>query len=415
MKKLNLFFLLLLSVIILSACGNAITYGTLLDESEPEKKLTLMVYMAADNDLEAYAVENLKQMEQASFNDVNVLVLFDRAEGYDETNGNWTDTRLFEVQHDSSNGIDIISKRLSCPSLGLSADNATELDMAKPMVLMNFIQFCKTNYKAEKYALIIWGHGTGWRAFAVDDRTDSYMSVQELGNSVRGKGLCVIGFDTCFGGVMENVYELKDCAEYTVASPCVTPSSGWNYKTLLEKLSSQNASSLNIAKAMNQSASSIKPTIFDNSKMESLMEAFEDFSKELSQSINSAQSRTEVYNALFSSKSYSHSTYPCDMFLDIYSMAALYKQSSNATLAGSAQTLQSAVEQISSEGSSKAISVLFIPLSGRNTVALSHSEDYVKDSSRSWQCKFIKESEWWVPTRERNSDSLLDKLFYKVY
>ena len=72
-------------------------------------KLTLVVYMAADNDLETHAIANLKDMEHADFNDINVLVLLDRAEGFDETNGNWTDTRLFEISHDETNSYTLIS------------------------------------------------------------------------------------------------------------------------------------------------------------------------------------------------------------------------------------------------------------------------------------------------------------------
>ena len=96
---------------------------------EEPKKLTLLVYMAADNDLERYALQNLKALEQADFYRINVLVLLDRAENYDETNENWTDTRLFEVMHDNTNGNSIVSKRLDCPPLGLSKDSPSELDM----------------------------------------------------------------------------------------------------------------------------------------------------------------------------------------------------------------------------------------------------------------------------------------------
>ena len=42
----------------------------------------------------------------------------------------------------------------------------------------------------------------------------------------------------------------------------------------------------------------------------------------------------------------------------------------------------------------------------------SMTQDYVKDSERIDQCAFIKESLWWVPTKNGNSGSLLDKLFY---
>ena len=88
-------------------------------EPEPEKELTLLVYMAADNDLESHALRNLKEMEHACFDNMNVLVLLDRCDAYDETNDNWTDTRLFEVLHDDTNGSTIVSKRLDCPPLGI--------------------------------------------------------------------------------------------------------------------------------------------------------------------------------------------------------------------------------------------------------------------------------------------------------
>ena len=60
------------------------------------KKMTLLIYMAADNDLECYAIQNHKEMEHSDFENMKVLVLLDRAQDYDETNDAWTDTRLFE-------------------------------------------------------------------------------------------------------------------------------------------------------------------------------------------------------------------------------------------------------------------------------------------------------------------------------
>ena len=134
------------------------------DNTKQAKKLTLLVYMAADNDLERHTIKNLKALEQADFDGINILVLLDRSEGYDETNDNWTDTRLFEVSHDSTNGASIVSKRIDCPPLGISKTTNVELDMGNYNVLRSFIDFAKANYSAEKYALIIWGHGTGWRS-----------------------------------------------------------------------------------------------------------------------------------------------------------------------------------------------------------------------------------------------------------
>ncbi len=395
-----------------------------MQEMPDPPKLTIVVYMAADNDLESYAIQNLKAMEHADFGKMNVLVLLDRSTGFDETNGDWTDTRLFELIHDETDSNIIVSKRISCPPLGLSNKVETELDMGNPSVLWNLMNYARNNYESEKYALIIWGHGTGWRysnlnnsrAVAIDDRSGSYMSVHDLGRALRNQGLSVIGFDTCFGGVFENVYELKNHAEYTVASPGITPSSGWDYTTLLEDISQSYFSSKEIAEIM-ADCSLVNSTIFNNQKLYSLMNDIEEFSKALAATINNSSTRNTVYSKLISTKSYSYIQYPCDMYLDIYSMAANYKSSSDSSLSSAAKKLQKTVNSAArtTNTTNAEIGIHFIPKNGPNTTAGYHSSDYIKDVDNADQCLFIKESQWWVPTKEGESGSLLDKLFYASF
>ena len=393
------------------------------ETEDSKKKLTLMIYMAADNDLESYALSNLKAMEKASFNNMNILVLLDRAEGYDETNDNWTDTRIFEVIHDEGNGSLIKSQRLDCPQLGLSASVNTELDTGKASVLKGFVEFGKEVYPAENYALIIWGHGTGWRAVAMDDHTGSFMRVYELDSALENKDLCVIGFDTCFGGVIENVYELKNCSDFTVACPGVTPGAGWNYKELLEELSDvaldENLTSKKIAEIMSKS-SSASMTIFNNEKINELVTSIENFSRKLAEKINTNSEREEVFMNLFEAKSYRYTQYPCDMYLDIYSIADLYSDNPDKELSAAAEDLKNKVEEstinYTVEGNAKnGIGINFIPLISAHVTAASHSDDYIKNQNNYLQNAFIQDSQWWVPSYEGKSGSLLDKLFYTVY
>lgn len=391
------------------------------DEPEPEiKKLLLLVYMAADNDLESYAIQNLKQMEHAVYEKMDVLVLLDRAEGYDETNSNWTDTRLFEVKYDDSDSGLIFSKRLSCPALGLGSDCETELDLGNYTVLKNFIKFGKTKYEAEQYALIIWGHGTGWRAVAIDDRSKTFISVKDLGLALKNQGLSVIGFDACFGGVIENLYEIRNSSQYIVASPGITPSGGWDYTQLLETISAGDFLAESISNAMAES-SSVRTSVFTNSKLSAVKTALEDFSEKLSAGICDNSSRQNVFSTLFDLMSYSYSQYPCDMYLDIAAMADFYSNDSNnsqvsSAVKTSAENLRSAVnDAVHTDNSNNGrIGVHFIPLAGPRTAAGSHSSDYIKDPDNSIQCSFIQESEFWVPTKNGNSNSLLDKLFYSA-
>lgn len=400
------------------------TSGKIVDATPEPKKLTLMVYMAADNDLESEAIANLKQMEHSNFGKMNVLVLLDRAEEYDRTNGDWTDTRLFEVTHDSTNSNYILSERLDCSILGLSKREQTELNMASYTVLRNFITFGKNEYEAEKYALIIWGHGTGWRyasvegtrAVAIDDKTNTYMSVIDEGKAVRDMNLAVIGFDTCFGGTIENLYELKDASAYTVASPSITPSHGWNYTKLLEDLSQSNFSESEIARIMAES-SSAKTSLYDNAKLSDVFNCVESFSEALSDSITSNETRQDILEKLLSVKSYSYSSFPCDMFLDIYSMADQFSLSENVSVAQKSQTLKTALNEAGTTTSSQnlLIGIYFSEKTSSQTLSTQHPSGYIKNQNDTTQSSFIKDSVWWVPTIGANSGSLLDKLFYKVY
>ncbi len=385
-------------------------------------KLTLIVYMAADNDLEQYAIENLKAMEKADFENINVLALIDRAEGYDETNGNWTDTRLFEVLHDDTDSGFLVSKRLDCPPLGLSARLRTELDMGNYNVLKNLIAFAKSQYEAEQYALIIWGHGTGWRysnpvsyrAVGIDEKTDTYMTVCDMGKALKNQDLAVIGFDTCFGGVFENLYELQYSSEYLVASPGVSPSSGWDYKNLLETISQRDVSASDIANLMAEN-SPVHTTVVNTSRIQNIMNALEDFSEQLSSTIINSTTRNSAFNALFNAKSYSYTQYPCDMYIDIFDMANIYAESEKPSLSEAAEKLKTAISRAGHTSNSRTVEIglHLIPLKSAHTANYYHSEDYLKDPANMTQGAFIKESQWWVPTKNNDSDSLLDKLFYQ--
>lgn len=61
-----------------------------------------LIYMDGDNNLEKFAIQDFNEMEMAGSSDeVNVLVLFDRAPGWDCSNGDWTNTHLYRVLKDT--------------------------------------------------------------------------------------------------------------------------------------------------------------------------------------------------------------------------------------------------------------------------------------------------------------------------
>jgi len=147
------------------------------------------------------------------------------------------------------------------------------------------------------------------------------------------------------------------------------------------------------------------------------MSSFENFSKILAASITDNESQKSVFNTLFSCKSYSYSQYPCDMYLDIFSMADFFSGYSIIELKNASEKLKKSITSaaVSKNKQNPEIGIHFIPLVAAHTASPVHSTDYLKKPDVSGQCDFIKQSEWWIPTQEGNSGSLLDKLFYKKF
>gem|GEM_PF-4154099 len=164
-----------------------------------KKSWTVMVYLDADNNLEAYGMEDLNEMELGLYlaqqNDadvldkLNVVVQVDRiaeeyleypedddTESYD-TGGDWTGARRYFVQPDSTR--DSAQSDLS----STLRVNLGEVNMGDANELKAFIEWGKEKFPADHYALILWNHGDGvrsrsaaddvrTRAIAYDDSSD---------------------------------------------------------------------------------------------------------------------------------------------------------------------------------------------------------------------------------------------------
>ena len=87
--------------------------------SEPAfavKDWTVMVYMAADNNLEAAAIDDLNEMERiGSTSQVDIVVQIDRIPGYDNSNDDWTSTRCYHVTQDADTQV-VRSTLVPCSS-----------------------------------------------------------------------------------------------------------------------------------------------------------------------------------------------------------------------------------------------------------------------------------------------------------
>lgn len=217
---------------------------------------SILVYMAGDNNLEAFGIEDLNEMEMiGSTRNLHVLVLFDRSPYYDTTNGNWKGARLFRVEAGSD------PDTIESPVL----KDYGELDMSDPNTLRDFIVYCQQNYLAKKHALILWNHGAGVYPRSIgppDSRlridypitkgicqdngsgnapwncltTDEVRQALTMARMQTGKRIDLICMDACLMQMIEVAYEWRNEADYLVGSQEEVGLHGNNYYTLLKGL-----------------------------------------------------------------------------------------------------------------------------------------------------------------------------------
>ncbi|MHA1732893.1 MAG: clostripain-related cysteine peptidase [Promethearchaeota archaeon] len=195
---------------------------------------TFMVYVDADNNLEAAGIDDINEMEiVGSTSSVSIVAQLDRTSGYDTSNGDWTGARRYEISKDT--GSSTITSTLK-QDLG-------EVDMGSQSTLNDFVSWATTNYPATHYALVLWDHGSGplWGSsiggVCWDDTSSSdYLTPQEITGVLSSYSIDLVAFDACLMGSAEMFHELKDYAGVVVGSEKVEPGDGYPYDDILQWL-----------------------------------------------------------------------------------------------------------------------------------------------------------------------------------
>ena len=192
---------------------------------------TFMVYMAG-HDLETFGIQDFLEMAAVGSNsNVNIVAEFDRTAGYTTAYSDWTDTRRG------------IIRSTDTPSLNWGT-SIGEVNMGDANTLRDFINWSTTNYQANNYALVLWGHGSGLNA-AYDDITNDSISASELSSVLSGlsRSISLVGTDACLMGNLEFAYQIRNNASVFVGSQEVEPGQGWNYTSVLSDLSANSSMS----------------------------------------------------------------------------------------------------------------------------------------------------------------------------
>ncbi len=124
-------------------------------------------------------------------------------------------------------------------------------DMSDKATLTNFIRFVIEEYPADHYMLMLKDHGGGWRGACIDEQNGAgnMMTMPTIRAALDTFHFDIIAFDACLMSMVEVAYELKDKADYLVASQFVTYAGTYGGEEWMTYLTGNpDASALDLAK-----------------------------------------------------------------------------------------------------------------------------------------------------------------------
>ena len=223
---------------------------------EPEIERSVLIYMAANNNLSSYSFSNIEMIKNGGFIPAHGNILI-----YQDAPG--ASPRLFRL---TKNGDEIVEELVEEYS---SSERATD-----PTVLTRTLNRMQELFPAKNYGLILWSHANGWvPAHTFSSPIPSLSAIYSLPSGIRMEDLPVVKtfgeanrpggggydvgmelnqlaqaiaasfcrlsfivFDCCLMGGIETLYALRNVADYIIASPTEIMGSGFPYHLLMQPL-----------------------------------------------------------------------------------------------------------------------------------------------------------------------------------
>lgn len=337
MQRFIRFCLFLLIVVTLSSCGDfSLGPGEPTDRGNPPpppcgQSWTILVFLNAANDLDEFSDLNIHQMVEATTNPfVQIVVQWKRIARFAPP-GSWTGTRRYLIRaHPDPD------KRLQ-----LVQDLGQNVDMGRAETLKEFVQWAKQSYPANRYVLVIWDHGSGWRTrlgkpitrgVSFDDETGHHIKTWELPSAIRptetASPLDLLVFDASLMQMLEVAYECRNAARYIVGSEESPPGEGYPYHRILQPLAQNpNRSPAEFAKTIVERTiayyttnSNITQSALDAAQLEPVATALD----ALAQKLFSKRFLYATQLARARQRAQSYSSYP--EYKDLWHVADLIRQ-----------------------------------------------------------------------------------------
>lgn len=241
------------------------------------KEWTVLIYLNGDSTdgREDASIAAFNRMEAVgSGANLNIVVQWDRSPSTDLLDAlptapdpaqNWDTVRRYLVLKDPQEFVDPQTGArnpqgdlLFSPSLG----DLGELNMGDPQTLVDFVQWGMRRFPAQRYFLVLWDHGNGWkprsRGLLYDATsgaagfTGSFLTNGDLQRALQqiqqlngGQPVDLLGLDGSAMGSLEVLYQLRNVARHVLTSSILVPATGsFPYDLFLAEMAARPTQSL---------------------------------------------------------------------------------------------------------------------------------------------------------------------------
>ncbi len=200
---------------------------------------TLMVYMAADNNLSLQGYFDLEEMEAAGFDpEVQVVVQGEFSPYYMQLDG--VTPGLIGLDTYSSTFRYVLGdypQRI--PGIDGPVQYMGAVNMASQQALRDFVGWAKSVAPAERYLLVPWNHGAGFEGLLQDmtQAGNELMPLGEFRSALQGMPpFDIVDFDMCYMGGYEVLDNMEGIAEFVIVSEELVPGPGLPYHLVLNAI-----------------------------------------------------------------------------------------------------------------------------------------------------------------------------------
>lgn len=319
---------------------------------------TFLIFLAADNNLAEgdLDLEDFNEMEEVgSSNDMRIIVQWDHSADY-SSSVSWSGCRRYHVDKGTTDSIE-----------STLIENMGTVDSGSPDVLYQFVRWGLRTYPAQKTAVILWDHGSGWRrvdrknipmkSICVDEDSGTAISTSEMFDSFsdmktfrNGTKIDLMGMDACLMQMIEIAYGMRQYANVIVGSQASEPGYGWYYAGFLQEVANNTSMSAStVGKKIVQTYSDgmtsdqeayLTLSAVDLTKLTDLGDAVDNFATKAINNFSAEESTLANANSNAQQVDSNYTDYK-----DLYDFAEyVYNNASTSELMSAAQTLLSAID-----------------------------------------------------------------------